>query len=72
MPAPATTSFSLPRRCCLTLLVPAEIAIRDAQQAVEKMAADERLTEAVILLGRARDLVADFVDECCGGAKAGK
>ena len=41
---------------------PAEKQIQLATDEVEKMAADERLTEAVFLLGRARDMVADFID----------
>lgn len=52
----------IPRRCCLNKLVPAEKAILDAMQAVEAMPADVRLTDAVILLGQAKDRVADFVD----------
>lgn len=55
-----------PRRHRIDQWVPAERAIHDAVQAVEVMGADVRLTEAVILLGRARDSVADFVDgKCC-------
>jgi len=53
---------TIPRRARLDLNTPAEKAIYDAMQEVEKMPADEKLTEAVILLGKARDLVADFVD----------
>jgi hypothetical protein len=51
-----------PRRARLDKFTPAERAIWDATQAVEAMPADTRLTEAVILLGKARDLVADYVD----------
>lgn len=40
----------------------AEAAIAAAVDEVEAMAADVRLTEAVVLLGRAKDRVADFVD----------
>jgi hypothetical protein len=39
-----------------------EYAIREAVQEVEAMGADVRLTQAVILLGEAKDKVADFVD----------
>ena len=51
-----------PRRCYLDFAVPAETAIREAMLRVEAMPADERLTAAVILLGEAKDRVADFVD----------
>lgn len=40
----------------------AERAIRDAVQAVERAGADVRLTDAVVLLQAAREIVADFVD----------
>lgn len=52
----------IPRRSRIDLLVPAEKAIYDAMQEVEKLAADMRLTEAIILLDKARAKVADFVD----------
>lgn len=42
------------------------VAIFTAMQEVEKMPADTRLTEAVILLAKAKDCVADFID---GGIK---
>lgn len=40
----------------------AELAIYLAVQAVEALPADVRLTDAVILLGAAKDSVADFLD----------
>lgn len=52
----------IPRRNRLDLNVPAEKAIYDAMQEVEKLPADVRLTEAVSLLAKAKDLVSDFVD----------
>jgi RecJ-like exonuclease len=52
-----------PRRNRLDLNTAAEKAIYDAIQAVEKSGADVRLTEAVIKLTEARNLVADVVDE---------
>lgn len=52
-----------PRRNRLDLNTPAEKAIYDAMQEVEKVGADVRLTEAVILLSKARELIADFVDK---------
>ncbi len=52
-----------PRRNRLDLSTPAELAIRNAVDEVEKIGADVRLTNAIILLDQARELVADFVDE---------
>jgi len=52
----------IPRRIRAECLVPAERAICDAMQAVEAMPADVRLTDAVVLLGQAREKVADYVD----------
>lgn len=43
-------------------MTPAEKAIYDAVQEVEKMGADTRLTNAVVKLAEARESVADFVD----------
>jgi hypothetical protein len=48
-----------PRRAMVQQWTRAEHAIFSAVQAVEMAGCDPRLTEAVILLGRARDLVAD-------------
>jgi hypothetical protein len=52
----------IPRRVRRDLMTPAELAITAAMEEVEKLGADERLTAAVVLLGAARDKVADFVD----------
>lgn len=52
----------IPRRIRLDRNVPAELAIRAAVDAVEQLPADVRLTEAVIMLGNAREWVADFID----------
>jgi hypothetical protein len=52
----------IPRRNRLDLSTPAEKAIYDAMQEVEKLPADVKLTEAVTLLAKAKDLVSDFVD----------
>lgn len=54
---------NIPRRIRIDLLSPAETAIRNAMLAVEDMAADPLLTEAVTLLGQAREKVADYVDK---------
>ena len=53
---------NVPRRARLDLNTPAEKAIFDAMQEVEKLPADVKLTEAVNLLSKAKDLVSDFVD----------
>jgi hypothetical protein len=54
---------NIPRRVRLDLQTPTERAIYEAMQEVEKMGADTRLTDAVILLQQAIDKVADYVDE---------
>jgi hypothetical protein len=54
---------NIPRRVRLDLQTPTERAIYEAMQEVEKMGADARLTDAVILLQQAIDKVADYVDE---------
>lgn len=51
-----------PRRNNMDEWTPAERAIALAMDLVEELPADERLTRAVVLLGEARDAVADFVD----------
>ena len=51
-----------PRRNSLDLNTPAELSIYNAMQEVEKLPANEKLTEAVMLLAKAKDLVSDFVD----------
>lgn len=62
--------MTVPRRCHIDRLVPSESAIRDAIADVETMPADPRLTYAVMLLGKAFDAVADFVDEQIAKPKA--
>ena len=53
----------IPRRIRLDLMTPPEVAIRAAMAAVEAMPASVRLTNAGIALGKALDLVSDYVDE---------
>lgn len=55
--------MSFPRRNRLDLNTPEEMAIRNAVEKVEKMGADVKLTEAVVLLDKARELVADYIDQ---------
>lgn len=56
-------SGAFPRRNRVDLQTPVEQTIRNAVDAVEKLPADTRLTEAVILLDQAREKVADYIDE---------
>ena len=52
----------IPRRIRIDLFHKQEKMIYDAMQEVEKMPADTRLTEAVVLLSKAQEKVADFID----------
>lgn len=54
--------MSFPRRNMINEMTPAELLIHNAVLEVEKIGADVRLTEAIVLLTKARELVADFVD----------
>lgn len=51
------------RRVRLDLNTQAEIAIREAVTEVEKVGASPLLTDAIILLDKARNLVADYIDQ---------
>jgi hypothetical protein len=53
---------TIPRRIRVDQNTPAELAIRAAVDAVEHAGAHPLLTDAVVLLGEAREKVADFVD----------
>lgn len=53
---------NIPRRCDTLRHTEAEKAISNAIALVEALAADTRLTDAVVLLAQARDRVADYVD----------
>lgn len=55
-----------PRRNRIDRMTEAELAIRNAVDAVERAGADPRLTKAVTLLYEAREMVADFVDGIWG------
>jgi hypothetical protein len=52
-----------PRRNCRDLWIPAEKAIQDTVDLVEGLGAHPALTEAVILLGQARDKISDWAEE---------
>lgn len=53
---------NFPRRNRLDLNTPSELSIFNAIQEVEKVGADPRLTDIVIMLGKAKDLLSDYVD----------
>lgn len=59
---------TVPRRARIDKMTPAELAIRDAILAVEEVGCGVLLTEAVVLLGQAKDKVADYVDKLKEGA----
>lgn len=56
-------TYEIQRRNRLDLNVPAELAITNAIQEIEKMGWDVRLTNAQNLLHQAKELVSDHVDE---------
>lgn len=43
-------------------MTPVELKVAEALDAVEELGADERLSDAVELLSKARNRVADFID----------
>lgn len=51
------------RRNRIDLMTPSELAIYKAIHEVEHLGADVKLTEAVILLSKAKDILADYVDK---------
>lgn len=53
----------IPRRVYVEKMVPAELAIRNAMLEIEKLPPDTRLTEAIVMLDKAKNLVSDFVDD---------
>lgn len=57
----------VPRRCRLDLNTVPEISIRNAINEVEKIGADPRLTDVVVLLNNAFELLADFTDASNNG-----
>lgn len=56
-------SNQIPRRIRLDLMTDAEKAIRNAINEVEKAGADPKLTDVVIMLSQAKELLSDYVDE---------
>lgn len=61
-PRPHLRDDGIPTRCDRDLMSYAEIAISDAMAAVEDAGASVALTDAVVLLSKARDRVADHVE----------
>lgn len=61
-PRPKLRPDGFPTRNDLLWQTPAEAAIREAMAAVEAAGASLALTDAVIKLGEARDLIADHVE----------
>lgn len=61
--AHAVAQEAVPRRFDRNRMKGAELAILDATMAVEEAGADPILTEAVVLLGQAREKVADYFDK---------
>lgn len=53
----------LSRRNNMEKLSPAEFAIMRAMDIIGRLDADERLTEAMVFLDKARNKVADFIDD---------
>ena len=51
-----------PRRQCVNLLTPEETFIRDAIDKVESLGAHPLLTDVVVLLGQAKDKLADYLE----------
>lgn len=65
-----SAGWTPPRRIRADLWTPAEHAIANAVAAVEAAGAHPALTDAVVLLGQARERVADFVDAQMQSEKA--
>jgi hypothetical protein len=58
-----TAENGVPRRNRLDLNEPAELAIIKAGEEIENLGADVRLTDALNLLWKAKDLVADYIED---------
>jgi hypothetical protein len=58
----ATQMDNIPRRARLYLNTPTELQIREAIRTVEALGGHPLLTETVVLLGNAKDKLADWVD----------
>ena len=54
--------MEIPRRNILTLNTSAELAIHNAIQEVEKVGADVKLTDVIIMLVKAKETLSDYID----------
>lgn len=70
-PRPARRPDGVPTRADMQWMTPAELAIRDAMQAVEAVGASLALTDAMTLLGKAQERVADYVEGVEGPTEPG-
>jgi hypothetical protein len=59
----ASEQVPIPRRNNLELNTDIELAIRDLIYKIEFMGADVKLTDAVMYLDKARNSLADFIDQ---------
>lgn len=59
----SNVTATFPRRNRLDLNTPAEKAIYNAMQEVEKVGADPKLTNVIVMLVKAKNLLSDFVDD---------
>ena len=70
-----TMTNEIPRRNRLDFNLPAELAIRNAVNEVERLGSDPLLTNCVVILQQAFDLLADYCDSLIakngGGIKGG-
>lgn len=53
----------IPRRTRLDMMTPPEHTLRNAIQIIEDLGAHPLLTDAVVLIGQAKDKVSDWVDK---------
>lgn len=58
----ATPNETFSRRNRMDLMKPAEKMIQEAVWEIEKLGASDKLTEAVTLMSKAKELVSDFID----------
>lgn len=59
----ATPNDTFSRRSRMDLMDSSEKLITEAVWEIEKLGCDVKLTEAVILLTKAKDLISDFIDK---------
>lgn len=59
----SATEIKIPRRINMAEWTDAEKAIQNAVNEVEKVGADPRLTDVVVMLSNARNLLADYIDD---------